>query len=122
MPSIARVVDKFAKQKMVLWSKIGNDPNGRPIYATPTEVFIRWEECFRQRVDAAGRLYHSTAMLLLAVPMKVGDLVFLGTLATWQAMPTYPALPTVNQGGQEIKQVDTTPDLKAQSYIYQAYI
>jgi hypothetical protein len=128
--SIVNVVNKFANQQMVVWQKVGSDPYGKPIYQTilnddknsPTQLAVRWEDKQQEIILPGGRVVRSMAYILGTVYIAPGSLVFLGTLADWQAIPTYPLPPTVLQGGREVLKTNTTPDIKAQNYIYESYV
>lgn len=122
MPTITSVLARFTNQKMIYWQKIGSDPFGKPVYALPVQINIRWEDKQQEIILPDGRKVLSKGYIILAQTIVVGSLVFLGLLTDWQAMPTYPALPTVNQGGREVLLVKTTPDIKAISYIYEVFL
>ncbi len=122
MPSLANVLARFTKQTMLYWRKTGSDTYGKPTYVSPAILSIRWEDKQQEIITTDGRKVLSKGYILLGTPLAVGSLVFLGLMTDWLAMPTYPAIPTVNQGGREVILVKTTPDIKAQSYIYEAYL
>ena len=122
MAGIAKVVRKFAKQTLVYWAKAGSDGFGKPAYADPVEIKCRWDDIQREMITAEGRSIITKAQLLLVSPVAPGGLVFLGLLTDWQALATYPKIPTVNQGGLEVMIAKNTPDLKARSFVYEAYL
>jgi hypothetical protein len=122
MPSITGVLAKFTNQNLVYWQKTGADTFGKPTYADPVEIRCRWEDRRSERLRPDGRFVATTAYILIGVPLIVGSLVFLGTLADWQALPTYPNLPTNLQGGREVMDLKTTPDIKAQGNVYEAFL
>ncbi len=122
MGSIVKVLKKFCHQNMLYWEKTGSDTYGRPVFADPVGLLVRWEDRAAEVVAPDGRLVFYKGSILLASPMLVGSWVFLGTLTDWMALPAYPNVPTVNQGGRELLQVNGTPDLKAQGFVYEAFI
>jgi hypothetical protein len=130
MATLARVMQKLAlKQTMLYWEKTGSDTFGKPSYTPdnpmppgPVSLACRWEDKQQEIILPDNRKVLSKGYLLLLQDLKVGSLVFLGTLTNWQALPTYPKVPTVNQGGREVLLVRTTPDLLERCILYQAYL
>ena len=122
MPSITSVVRRFTNQILVYWPKIDSGLGGRPEFGDPYEIACRWEDVQKEIILPDGRIVLSKGYLLLANPVAVGGLVFLGKLSDWAAMPTYPAIPTVNQGVREVIKFNSTPDLKAQGFVNEAFI
>jgi hypothetical protein len=123
VPSIAAIVDRvFLHQTLVYWAKTGSDSYGRPVYADPVELGCRWEDKQQEVILDDGRKVMSKAYILMTTKTVAGSLVFLGDLADVQALPTYPAIPTVDQGTREELLVKETPDIKARSYIYEVYL
>lgn len=127
MPSITNVVRRFTKQKLVYWQKTGSDKYGKPAYASPVEYDCRWEDKQTEVMLDDGRKVLSKGYILLTVPILVGSWVFLGAMTDWQALssatlPTRPLVPTVGQGGREVILLKSTPDLKAFSTVYEAFL
>jgi hypothetical protein len=129
MPTINQIVRRvFAYQSLVRWPKIGSDPSGRPMYppvsVLPIQLACRWEDCDREVVAPDGRKVIAKSYLLMADPLQAGDLIWFGTLAQWQALPTFPAIPTVNQGIREVIVTKTTPAATATdgSNVYEYWI
>ena len=122
MPSIANVIKRFTNQTLVYWARIGSDGFGKPTYDEPVEVACRWEDKQKQIITGDGRVVYCKGYILLAQPLTVSSLVFLGKLTDWEAMPTYPAIPTVQQGVRELLLLNTTPDIKNQGAVYEAYL
>jgi hypothetical protein len=126
MPSIVNVVRRFTKQNMLYWQKTGSDQFGKPVYALPVTLPVRWEDKQQEVILPDGRKVWSRAYLLLTTPTTVGSLVFLGggvnPMADWQAQPTYPQLPTTLQGSREVILLQSTPDLKAEGQVYEAHL
>lgn len=123
MPSLAVIVrNKFLKQTLVYWAPAGADEYGKVAYGTPVELACRWEDRRTEYLNPEGRLVMSRAYVLLADPIREGGLIFLGKLADWIAMPTYPEIPTRGQLAIEVTNVKPTPDIKAKSMIYEIYL
>lgn len=103
---------------MLYWQKTGSDGFGKPIYLDPTApitLSCRWEDKQQELLLPDGRKVRSCGYLLMADNGVVGSLVFRGSnlgaspMADWQALPNYPAIPTVTQGTREVLLVKTTP-------------
>jgi hypothetical protein len=130
MPSIASILAIFTEQNMLYWQKTGSDSHGNPKYAdarNPVLVAVRWEDMQREVLLATGRSQLSKAYILCASNLVVGSLVFLGggvtPLADWQALPGYPAPPTVTQGGREVIRCKQTPGPPGvPGIVYEAYV
>lgn len=104
------------------WAKRANDPNGRPLYHPPAEITVRWEDKAQLVQTGGGDSVQSTAYVLTADEVHDDDLLMLGTLADFKALPTYPNPPTPNQGGRRVLTVKKTPDLKATEFLNEAYL
>ena len=122
MPSIESVVLRFTNQILVYWQRNDTGLYGQANYFDPVEIAVRWEDIQKEIVTADGRKVMSKGYLLLASPVTVGSLVWLGQLTDWMALPTYPAIPTQNQGSREVMLVKSTPDLKAQGFVNEAWL
>ena len=124
MPSLASVINKFARQTMVYWPNLGPDGNGRPTYDPNTgiEIAVRWEDRQIEKLTPDNRLVMTKGYILTSKPLVVGSWVFLGTLVQWRAMPSFPSLPTSYQGGRELIVDNANPDLKNTSMIYEAFL
>jgi hypothetical protein len=106
----------------VYWQKMGSGPDGRPVYADPVPVNCRWEDHQQEIVSMDGRKILSKGYILLGQFLAPGSLVMLGTMANFQSLPTYPRVPTINQGAREILICNTTPDIKGKPVVYECYI
>ncbi len=130
MPSLASVIARFTNQRMVYWEKSGSDSYSKPAYKPGVEIAVRWEDVQNEVLTPDGRKVVSMGYILLAVPVLVGSLVLLGprpatagtALAAWYKLKSYPGVPTVGEGAREIIKVNGTPDIKAVSDVYEAYI
>ena len=113
---------------MVYWARNGNDGFGKPAYLPPVNVQIRWEDKLQEILLADGRKVIAKAYILSTTELVPGSLVLLAPLQTadslvwYQTQPFYPGYPTFNQGGRELLKVNTTPDIRAVSVIFESYV
>ncbi len=122
MANLSSVVRRFTNQTMVYWEKIGSDPFGQPVYATPVEMKCRWEDKQKVVILPDGRTVLSKGYILLASDVVESSLVFLGAITDWQALPNYPQVPTIREGGRELILVNSTPDLNGLNVVFEAFI
>ena len=122
MANLAAILSRFTKQSLVYWRRDGVDGYGKTTYKDPVELKCRVEQKAQELVTADGRRVISKGYLLLASSIEVGGLVYVGTIAQWKLTPSYPDPPSVNDGGSEIMIVAATPDINAQSFVYEAYL
>lgn len=124
MAFIKRILKKFQKQTLVYWQKMDSDGFGQPTYANPIQLPCRWESEDQEIVLPDKRKVVAHGYLLMSQYLTPGSIVFLGTLAQVNALPTIPerVVPTFNQGGREVLKCDTTPDLQAVEYLYEVYV
>lgn len=124
MPSLASIIQRVAlNQTLVYWQKTSDDQYGMPTYLSPVELPCRWEDKEGETVDARGRLIHYKAFIMMVVGLTPGSLVFLGTIAQWQAIAQPgQTSPTINQGGREVLKSNADPELSNLSTIYSVYL
>jgi hypothetical protein len=146
MPFVRKIVKKFAKQTLTYWPKVDSGPDGKPVYGVPVQIICRWEDKEQEIVLPDSRTIRARAYIIMAgvsgsppevsgkmvdvatgdlvnvtTPIVSGSLMLLGLITDWQALPTYPKVPTVNQGAREIIKVNLTPDLKNQEVLFEIY-
>lgn len=121
MPSIVQAIrGKFLIHRLVYLAKAGSDQDGRPAFADPVELPCRWDDVLQETVTADGRTVMARVKLLMVDPVEPGSLVWQGTLAAYEAVPTYPRPPTFNQGGREVINKTSTAEIKrGGGYIYE---
>lgn len=126
MPNLATIVRRvFLHQTLLYWQKTGSDKFGKPAYLNPTSPVVlqcRWEEKPTEVLASDGRKVMAKGYILMVDRLIPGSLIFLGSLTDWQALPTYPNVPTVGQGGAEVLTTHVTPDVKNQSTIFENYV
>lgn len=123
MPNLSAVIGRFTDQTVVYWAKLGPDGYGKPTYDAPIEIPCRWESRQRELVLPDGRLVRTRSYFLLGTAVVVGGVLFLGTLEDVQSLPSYPAMPTDNQGGYEILTVSITPGVGSlRGFVCEGYV
>ena len=125
MPSLFNIVSRFTDDDVVYWEKdpTRDDPFGKPMYLPPINRKLRWEDTFIEIIMDDGRKVLAKAYLLSAYSLSTGDIVWKGTLATWQASSIYPLIPKMNQGGYEIIKVNNTPGIaQLPGNVFEAYL
>lgn len=122
MPLLARIVDRrFCHQPMLYWEFSHSDEHGKAVYNDPIPLKCRWEDREEEVLTPDRRKVLAKAYILLTTEMKPLGVVFRGTELQWQALPSYPGVPTVQEGGLELLTVRRTPDHRNASVIYEAY-
>lgn len=115
---------------MVYLEKTGDSQGSRPTYvptSDPPVLTCRWEDKAQEIILPFGRVVKSSAYILSAVPVTLGSLLFLNPkgvkdLTTWKALPTYPNVPTAQQGAFEVLLCKATPDLQGDERLYEIYV
>lgn len=114
-------VKKYFRQRLVRWEKSGTGGSGQTTYKAPVEVRCRWEDRSEEVQMLDGRRVISNAHIMAGSAFLAGDLVMKGTIADWKALPTYPKLPSKNQGGVEIFKAGDTPSIKGKALLFEAF-
>lgn len=102
------------KQVCTVWTVTGSDLYGKSTYASPVTKACRWEEKTEEVVDKHGETYMSKARVFFAESIPLESYVYLGTSAA--------ADPTTVSAAREVRQVATTPDLRALKSLQVAYL
>jgi len=96
------------------------DKFGDPIFATPVTLEysegtgVRWEDRVEQFIDTAGEIAHSKAWVWsTTTQFVVGGYLFEG-----ETSETNPE----TAGGDQIRRVETTPDIKNNKVLYKAIL
>lgn len=111
---------KFTNQLCVYWEKSGVDGSGGPVYKAPVELKCRWDTRIEQVLLSDGRTVISNSHLIVLQLLKVGSIVYLGTIASWRASPAYPRVPSNAQGGYEVFLAYHTPSKRGQPLLFEA--
>lgn len=116
-------LSKYLRQDCLVWEKIGNDPSGKPKYATnPVALKVRWDDLDVQVLTTTGRTIVSKTKLMCASEIKEGAIVWRGTVDDWRLLPTYPARPSPIDDAFEVISTGETPDLRGRDFLFVAYL
>lgn len=120
---MALKIAKYCRQPMLYWEKLASSTAGKPVYSVnPVSMLVRWSDEMVEVITPQGRTVMSNSNIMAATEMKVGSIVFLGTVADWRKLPTYPARPSPVQGGREIILTGHIPDRKGRDLLFQARV
>lgn len=72
-------------QRAVLWTKAGDDIEGRPLVMAPVEIACRWERGAREGLKKDGTLVRLDAFVVVAQDVVPDSILWEGTLAEWNA-------------------------------------
>ena len=126
MPGIERYLNRYLRQIMLYWKLDSNDQYGTATYVDPQNpiaIKCRWEDREKEILTKDNRKVLTKAVIMHTYgPLKVGSLVFLGTLEDWKLVPNYPNPPTVNNGGHEVMHIADTADLKQLGTVRVIYV
>lgn len=98
-------------QRAVLWPATGVDAYGQVKVGSPTEIPVRWEDYRREMLDESGQKFVTDTMVVVALDVPVNSLLWLGTLAEWEATGEA----QTDNGLQIVVQFGKIPDLKGVS-------
>ena len=114
---------RYLRQDCVYWAKTGEDSSGRPVYATnPVQLKCRWEDGAELITGMDTRSIICNARVMFSQAVMTGGLLFLGTLADWRRLKSYPRVPTKTEGGWQIIMAQHIPDRKGRNFFYQALL
>lgn len=107
--------ERNLKQTLTYWAPTGvSDAFGKVTYASPVPLSCRWEDRIELFRDKRGQEFQSKAKVFLAVAIDLDGYLFKGTSAA--------ADPTAVAGAYEVRQLLTTPDLRALKNMYVALL
>lgn len=110
------IIKKAQKQKLVYWELIDSNENGELIWAPPVEYKCRWDTTIKQMQTGESTVVISEHRLITEVELKVGGMVYRGTLSEIANLSE----PKNNSDVYEIQMVSRTPDIKNRKILYQA--
>lgn len=133
MPSIAGVLARFTKQKMLYWERIEgqSNPSGQPIFKDPIVINCRWEDKEQEILTKDSRKVISKGYILLGQTLITGSIIMLGitkpmtdksVMSDWKKTSSFPNAPSIADNGVEVLVCNGTPDIKAIDYVFEAYI
>jgi len=106
------------KQTGVYWAPSGTDDYGKPTWATPIEVGIRWEDISEHFMDPQGETQMSNARVYLDQNVEVHGVLLLGELTSSVDQDD----PKANDGAWEIRKFENLPDIPATKALKTAYL
>lgn len=106
-----------------MWARKSTTGGSRPDYErNPVEIRVRWDDEMVEFIDAYQRRAMSNAIIMSPTEMPLGYWIWKGTLAEWQALPTYPARPDPTRKGYEIVKTQSRSDFSGDDLLFQAYV
>lgn len=122
MPSI---IVKMRKQTAVYWALQGEesggsdyDSHGRPLYTTPVELTVRWEEVNESIILEDGTTYISRATVYTPIDIVRDGVLVLGKIADLESEDD----PLSNNGSWSVVRFDKLPNLKVTEFLRTAYL
>ena len=111
------IITKMLKQKAVYWEFQSLDSFGKPVFSTPKEISVRWEDTLEKFMDASGNEVVSKSKVYCDRDLKVRSLLKLSKLedlpsTDWQQ----------NSGVFTISRFDKIPNLRNTETVRIAYL
>ena len=113
--SLSTLLETVSNQTAVKWSKSANTGYGSFGYGAGTEIQVRWADEAEKVTDAQGQEFISRARVLLPADAEVGDMLYLGTLASLTAPQQSDPKKVVK--AFEIKRMDRRSQIRGASFI-----
>ncbi len=113
---------KYLRNDAVYWAKRGSKGDGAPPYHQPAQIKVRWDERSVQVVDPDMRVVTFNAQILANTEIIEGSLLFRGTMADVKKIVQFPTVPSVKQGGREVRKVNRTGDFKGRPFLREVYL
>lgn len=110
------LIKRMRKQDAVWWAVTGQNASGENLYDAPIQVKCRWEDVAEQFTDATGNVVISNARVYVDRIMKVGDVLWKGTLADI----VYQVEPLRNEGAYAIRKFPQIPNLRNSETLLEA--
>ena len=115
-------IKKFRKQKALWWEMSGMNDVGELTFEDPVEVDVRWDDKVEHFVAADGKERISKSIIICDREMKPGDMLWRGTEAAFNTEHGAGTDPRSVVEAGEIYRFDSTPDVKAKEFLWQAYL
>lgn len=112
-----KIVLGMLKQVAVYWAPSGTDRYGKPTWATPIEIKVRWEDVQDQFQDAKGQRNFQGA-----VAYTDRDVAFKGVLFLGYLVDVDQADPKSNEGAWEVIKFEKIPSLDVDEYLRTAFL
>jgi hypothetical protein len=107
-------------QTAIYWAPDGVDSFGQPTFTDLVEIACRWENKNEVFIDKTAREARSTAVIYPDQELQEEGMLFLGTLDDLSSGQENDPRSIADAG--EIKAVGSSPNLKATSLFYKAWI
>ena len=111
------IISKIRKQTCVHFAKTGFDVFGKVTYSSAVEISCRWENGAERYMDQQGETAISTALIYTEDVMQIEDVLVLSSLAAI----TDTSNPLNNTGAVVVKQISSTPNIRATETLHMAY-
>ena len=109
---------RYRKQDATYWRRTGTTTSGKPTYAAPVDIKVRWEDKAELFIGANDDQFVSKSIVLVGEDMKVTDMLRLGTVAS---LPSGVA-PEKMPGAYEIQAWQKTPNSRATKFLRRAVL
>lgn len=109
---------RVRRQSAVYWRKTGTDSFGKPQFAAPADVKVRWTDQAQELTDQKGDKIVSRSIVFVGQDMTTGDVIKLGTVATL----TPGKAPLQQPGAYEIRMFRKIPNRTARKYLRKAIL
>lgn len=110
---------RVRRQDAVWWVRTGTDSFGKPVYADPADLKVRWTDMAQMFVNDKGEQVVSKSIVFVGEDMRVGDVLMLGTVAG-SVLPG--KKPLQHPGASEVRQFRKTPDRSARKFVRKAVL
>jgi hypothetical protein len=130
--------ERNLRQKLTYWEVVSYDQYNKPTFADPIQLNCRWEDVAEAVIDKYGAEIISKSRIFLAVPIRVQGYVLPGEYTFWVLesgewddngvwVPNAdwngaPIDPLTLEGIQEVRQVKSVPDLRANKQMYTVWL
>jgi len=100
------IITKSLIQTAVYWAPGGTvDGFGRPSYAAPIEISVRWIDATEQFLDSEGDTQLSRAIVMVGQDVELTGVLFLGLLTDLTSTTD----PKANENAWEIRRYEKQP-------------
>lgn len=112
------IITRMRKQTAVYWPVGSTNEYGQPVYGTPVEIEVRWEDKTEEFMDAEGETHMSKALVYVDREVDVGGVLLLGSLSSSVDQDD----PKANDGAWEIRRYEALPNFKATEFLRTVYL
>lgn len=112
------LIERMLKQTAVYWAPLAADRTGRPTYAAPVEIAVRWEDRRVEFMDENQEIALSNSVVFTASDVRVKGILMLGEITTSLNV----ANPKANAGAWEIRGFSKTPNLRVTKFVREAML